>query len=62
MCDKAVYNYSHTLEFIPDQCKTQKMCEKAVDTCTFLFDPPPDQYMTLEICNKVISKEPSMLK
>ena len=32
MCDKAVGNYPHTLEFAPDYYKTQKMCNNAVNT------------------------------
>ena len=32
MCDKAVDNCPHALEFVPECYKTQKMCDKAVDT------------------------------
>ena len=32
MCHKAVDNYVHGLEFVPDCFKTQKMCSGAVDT------------------------------
>ena len=32
MCDKAVDNYSHVLEFAPDCYEALKMCDKAVDT------------------------------
>ena len=32
MCDKAVNNYAHVLEFVPESYKTHKMCDKAVDT------------------------------
>ena len=32
MCNKAVDNYPHTLEFVPDCYITQKMCDKAVHT------------------------------
>ena len=34
MPDKAVYNYPHALEFLPECYKTQKICNKAVDTYT----------------------------
>ena len=37
MCDKAVDNYPHELEFVSECCKSQRMCNKAVDKCTFLF-------------------------
>ena len=33
---KAVDNYSHTLEFVFDCYKTQKMCNKVVGSCLFL--------------------------
>ena len=32
MCNKAVDNYPHALEFVPECYKTQKVCDKAVDT------------------------------
>ena len=32
MCNEAVDNYAHALEFVPDCYKTQKMCNKAVNT------------------------------
>ena len=32
MCNKAVDNYAHALEFLPDCYNTQKMCNKAVNT------------------------------
>ena len=31
MCNKAVDNYPHALEFVPECYKTQKMCDKAVN-------------------------------
>ena len=33
-CVKAVDNYHHTLELVPDYHQTQKMCNKAVDIYT----------------------------
>ena len=30
-CNKAVDNYPHALEFVPDCYKTQEMCNKAVN-------------------------------
>ena len=32
MCNKAVDNYPHALEFFSECFKTQKMCDIAVDT------------------------------
>ena len=32
MCNKAVDNYLHTLEFVPKCYKTQKLCDKAVSS------------------------------
>ena len=32
MCSKAVNNYPHALEFVPECYKIHKMCDKAVDT------------------------------
>ena len=32
MCNKAVENYPHTLEYVSECYKTQKMFDKAVDT------------------------------
>ena len=32
MCHKAVVNYVHALEFVPDCFMTHKMHKKAVDT------------------------------
>ena len=31
MCDKAVDNYDHALEFVPDRCKSQKMYDEVID-------------------------------
>ena len=42
MCEKAVDNYVHVLEFVRECYKTQKMCDKAVDICLFAFDYVPD--------------------
>ena len=32
MSNKAVKNYPHALEFVPECYKTHKMCDKAVNT------------------------------
>ena len=51
MCNKAVNNYSHALEVVPECNKTQKIRDKSVDT-----HPPrtkflPEFYNTLFIDN-----------
>ena len=48
MCNKFVITYPSTMQFFPDQFKTQEMCNKAVDTCLFAFGSVPDQYITQE--------------
>ena len=40
MCNKAVDNYPHALEFLSECYKTQKMCNKAADT-----HPPTIKYV-----------------
>ena len=32
MCDKAVDNYPHASEFVPECYKAQKLCGRAIDT------------------------------
>ena len=32
MCNKAVDNYPHALEFVPECYTTQKICDKAFNT------------------------------
>ena len=55
MCNKAVNNYLHALEFVPECYKAQTTCEKAADIylSTIKFVPKP--FMTQEICNKVVN-------
>ena len=42
MCIKAVNNYASTIEYVPDQYKTQEICIRAVNTCSFVFDSVTD--------------------
>ena len=35
MCNKAVENYPHALEFGPECSKTKEMCHRAVHRCFF---------------------------
>ena len=50
MHDKAIDNYFHSLEFVSDCYKSQKMCDKTVNNSF------PDQYKIQEICDKVLPK------
>ena len=51
MCNQAVDNYAHALEFVPECYKTQKMCDKAVNRCfwyliLFPIDVRPNKCVT----------------
>ena len=50
MCNKAVGNYVHALEFVPDCRNSQKMCNKAANTYPSEIQFIPDQYKTYEMC------------
>ena len=51
-CDKSVSNYAHTLEFVPNSCKSEKMCNETVDTYPSAIQFIPAQYKVHEMCNK----------
>ena len=46
MCNKAVENYPHALEFVPECIKTQKICHKAVNTYPSKITFVPGCFMT----------------
>ena len=46
MCRKAVDNYPHALEFVPECYKTQKMYDKAVNTYASSIKFVPEYFMT----------------
>ena len=47
MCDKAVDNYPHVLEFVLKCFKTQKMCITVnVFNCTTTIEYVPDRFKT----------------
>ena len=50
MCNKAVDNYPHALEFVPEFYKTQKCVICHPSTIKFA----PDSYKMQEICDKAI--------
>ena len=58
MCDKAVDNYPHALEFIPECYKIKKMCDNAGDNYPSTIEYVPDQLETQEMCNKAVEKCP----
>ena len=42
MCNKAVQNYPHAFEFVPECYKTQNMCDKAVNPYPFTIKFVPE--------------------
>ena len=57
MCNKAVDNYPHALEFVPECYKTQEMCyNKTVDTYPFTIKFIPECFMTQEMCDKAVNR------
>ena len=53
MCNKALDNYHHALEFNAECYKTQQMCVKAVDTYPSTIKFFTKCFMTQEMCDKV---------
>ena len=49
MCNKAVNNYPHALEFGPECYKTQEMCDKAVNRAVKFL------YLGNNFCNKAVN-------
>ena len=56
MCNKAVENYLHALEFVPECYKTQNMCDKAVNTCPATIEFVPECYNIQKVCDKAANK------
>ena len=52
ICNKAVDNYPHALEFIPEYYKTQK----TVDTYPCTIKIASECLMTQEMCDKAVSR------
>ena len=42
MSNKAVDNYPHPLEFVPDCYMTQEMCDKVVNTHSYTIEFVPE--------------------
>ena len=56
MCNKAVDNYPHALEFVPDFYMIQEMSDKIVNTHSSTIKFVPECYKTQEMCDKVFNK------
>ena len=56
MCNKAVENYLHALEFVPECYKTQNMCDKAVNTYSATIEFVPKCYNIQKVCAKAFNK------
>ena len=54
MCNKAVDNYPHALEIVPECYKTQKLCDKAVVTNPPTIQFVPECYKTQKMCYKAV--------
>ena len=52
MCNQAVDNYVHALEFVPECYKTQEMCDKAVNTYPSTIKFGLECHKIQEICDK----------
>ena len=58
MCNKAVDNYPHLLEFVPNCFNTQKMCNKTLNTYLSPIPFVTDQYKTQKMCVKPLDTGP----
>ena len=56
MCNEAVENYLHALEFVPECYKTQNMCDKAVNTYPATIEFVPECYNIQKVCAKAFNK------
>ena len=46
MCNEAVDDYVHTLDFVPDCYETHEMCNKVVNTYASIIQFIPEYYRT----------------
>ena len=56
MCNKAVDNYNHALEFVTECYKTKNMCDKDVDTYPSTINFFSECFMT-QMCDKVVNND-----
>ena len=61
-CDKAICNYAHASEFVPDCYKTQQMCERVVSTDRFMLIQCPNRYKTQKMRDKAVDNYLAALK
>ena len=61
MCQKAVEEDLHCLEFVPDKFKTAEMCEKVVDIYPPALIYVPDALKTVEMCQRAIEDDSDAL-
>ena len=62
MCDKAVEEDLHSLEFVSDHLKTEKMCEKAVEEGLYTLRDAPGHLKTQKMCEKAGEEGPYKLR
>ena len=56
MCNKAIENYPHALEYVSECYKTQKMCDKADDIFHSTIRFVAECYKTNEICHRAVHR------
>ena len=56
MCNKAVDNYLHALEFVSECYKTKKMCDIAADSYLSKIQFVPECYKTQEMCYQAVNR------
>ena len=56
MCNKAVNNYPHALEFVSEYFITQKLSDKAVNTHPSIIKFVPECFITQEKCDKAVNR------
>ena len=62
MCNKAVNNYAHALQFVPNWLRRKKCVIKLLIQVLLQCKLIPDWCKTQPMCGKVAFKEPFMLK
>ena len=55
MCNKAVDNYPHALEFVPECFTTQGMCDEVFNKSFLAFFYILGRYKTQQMCDRIIS-------
>ena len=56
MCNKAVDNYPHALEFVSEWYKAKKMCDIAADSYLSKIQFVPECYKTQEMCYQAVNR------